>query len=126
MNDSWPRFKSFVFCTMIFVVFGTLMSWVHIMGEVKGIDEPVGKIVFLLAVISIALILLVQKLDLRWIARISSIIVLCILYYIFTVNSRYDLPVTTYRETVGLLGEGIYFTTISSLLTIIISALGSK
>jgi MFS superfamily sulfate permease-like transporter len=111
---------------MIFVVFGTLMSWVQFMGEVKGIDEPVGKVVFLLAVISIALILLVQKLDLRWIARISAIIVLCLLYYIFTVNFRYDLPVTTYRETVGLLGEGIYFTMVASLLTIIISALGSK
>jgi MFS superfamily sulfate permease-like transporter len=111
---------------MIFVVFGTLMSWVHFMGEVKGIDEPVGKVVFLLAVISIALILLVQKLDLRWIARISWIIMFCMLYYIFTVNSRYDLPVTTYKETVKHLGEGIYFTFIASIFSLLISILGNK
>ncbi len=127
MNDPWPRFRGFVFCTMIFVVFGTLMSWTEIFkGEIKGIDEPVGKIVFVLAVIAIALILTVQKLDLRWIAKISCIIGFCLIYYLIAIALRYDISTTTMGESSALLGEGLYFTLISTLLTIFFALLGYK
>ena len=127
MNDPWPRFKSFVFCTMIFVVFGTLMNWAQpLNGSIKGIDEPIGKLVFLLAVVSIALILLVQKLDLKWIARISSMICVCILYYILTLSLRYNISTATITEGFKLLKEGAYLTLISSTLTALIALMGSS
>lgn len=127
MNDPWPRLKSFVFCTMIFVIFGTLMSWAQSLnGNVTGIDEPIGKLVFLLAVVSIALILLVQKLDLKWIARISSIICLCVLYYILTVSIRYGITTSTVKEGFAFLKEGVYLTFISSGLSALIALMGSS
>lgn len=126
MNDPWPRFKSFVFCTMIFVVFGTLMNWAQpLSGSIKGIDEPIGKLVFLLAVVSIALILLVEELDLKWIGRISAVICLCLLYYIVTVTIRYNIT-TSVTEGLRFLREGVYFTLISSSLTVIIALMGSS
>lgn len=127
MNDPWPRFKSFVFCTMIFVVFGTLLSWAEIRsGDIKGIDEPIGKVIFVLAVLAIALILLVHELDLKWIARISIIICCCLFYYILTLSFRYDIKTSTLYEGMKVLGEGIYFTLVSSFLSILISLFGSR
>lgn len=127
MNDPWPRFKSFVFCAMIFVVFGTLMNWAQpLNGSVKGIDEPIGKLVFLLAIVSIALILLVQKLDLKWIARISVCISLCLFYYIVTITIRYDTTVSTIIEARRILAEGTYIVLLSSLLSIVIAYFSEK
>lgn len=101
------------------------MNWSEVLGgNTKGIDQPFGKIVFILAVIAISLLLLVHRLDLKWIARISMAITFCLLYYILTINIRYNIEASTISYTLRQLGAGIYFTLISSSLTMVASFLG--
>jgi len=105
---------------MVFIAFGTLMQWSELLSHTtKGIDSIIGKIVFILAVIGIALILLVQKLNVKWIIRISLLIILCLVYYTFTFNYQANVETYSFNEGFKSIGEGIYFTLVSSLLTLI-------
>ncbi|QNO14411.1 hypothetical protein HYG86_06310 [Alkalicella caledoniensis] len=107
------------------MVFGTLMDWSGLVTDnTKGIDGIMGKVVFVLAVIGIALILLVQKLDLKWISRITMVIIICLLYYVFTFTHRYNIKASSINGALEYIGEGIYLTLISSALTIIACYIG--